>query len=71
MFQTELDRGHDRYVRLLKISRDIIVASKRFIFSIHCFSRCMQNICINICFSPFITYRIAHNANYVLFNSSD
>lgn len=35
VFQTELDGKHDRYERLVKLSRDITVASKRIIFSVH------------------------------------
>lgn len=35
LFQTELDSRHDKYERLVKLSRDITVASKRTIFSIH------------------------------------
>jgi len=33
--QTELDGRHDKYERLVKLSRDITVASKRIIFSVH------------------------------------
>jgi len=38
--QTELDGRHDKYERLVKLSRDITVASKRIIFSVHRISRC-------------------------------
>jgi len=38
-FQTELDSRHDKHERLVKLSRDITVASKRIIFSVHRASR--------------------------------
>jgi len=39
VFQTELDGKHDKYECLVKLSRDITVASKRIIFSVHRVSR--------------------------------
>jgi len=42
LFQAELDGKHDKYERLVKLSRDITVVSKRIIFSLHRVSRCMQ-----------------------------
>ena len=35
LFRTELDGKHDKYERLVKLSRDITVASKRIIFEVH------------------------------------
>jgi len=58
-FQTELDGRHDKHERLVKLSRDITVASKRIIFSLHRVSRCMQNMSVNTCFSLFFTYNSA------------
>ena len=34
-FQSELDDRHDRYERLVKISRDVTIDSKRVIFGLH------------------------------------
>lgn len=34
-FQVELDQRHDKYERLVKISRDITIDSKRIIFQLH------------------------------------
>ena len=34
-FRTEMDSHHDKYERLVKISRDITIASKRIIFNLH------------------------------------
>ena len=34
-FQTELDARHDKHERLVKLSRDITIGSKRVIFVIH------------------------------------
>ncbi|NXY49383.1 TSNAX protein, partial [Ceuthmochares aereus] len=36
-FQLELDTGHDKYERLVKLSRDITIESKRTIFLLHRF----------------------------------
>ncbi|KAL0178657.1 hypothetical protein M9458_027551, partial [Cirrhinus mrigala] len=35
VFQQELDTKHDKYERLVKISRDITIESKRTIFLLH------------------------------------
>lgn len=35
VFQKELDTKHDKYERLVKISRDITIESKRTIFLLH------------------------------------
>jgi len=43
LFQTELDRRHDKHERLVKLSRDITVASKRIIFSLHRVNRYVQS----------------------------
>lgn len=34
-FSAELDEKHDRYERIVKLSRDITIESKRIIFSLH------------------------------------
>ncbi|XP_071480457.1 translin-associated protein X-like [Diadema antillarum] len=34
-YQAELDRKHDKYERLVKLSRDITIESKRIIFLLH------------------------------------
>nr|XP_023404915.1 translin-associated protein X [Loxodonta africana] len=39
-FQQELDARHDKYERLVKLSRDITVESKRTIFLLHRITRC-------------------------------
>jgi len=49
LFQTELDGRHDKYESLVKLSRDITVASKRVIFSVHRISRCVYNVLTNPC----------------------
>ena len=57
-FQTELDRKHDKYERLVKLSRDITVASKRLIFSIHRVNRC---VLIGTCWLvKFLLFAILH-----------
>ena len=38
-FQQELDARHDKYERLVKLSRDITVESKRTIFLLHRITR--------------------------------
>lgn len=38
-FQLELDTRHDKYERLVKLSRDITIESKRTIFLLHRFTR--------------------------------
>lgn len=35
VFQQELDTKHDKYERLVKISRDVTIESKRTIFLLH------------------------------------
>lgn len=40
VFQQELDTKHDKYERLVKISRDITIESKRTIFLLHRVTRC-------------------------------
>ena len=35
VFQQELDTRHDKYERLVKISRDVTIESKRTIFLLH------------------------------------
>lgn len=35
---SELDDKHDRYERIVKISRDVTIESKRIIFSLHSLS---------------------------------
>ncbi|XP_076961213.1 translin-associated protein X isoform X3 [Callospermophilus lateralis] len=40
-FQQELDARHDKYERLVKLSRDITVESKRTIFLLHRITRCL------------------------------
>jgi len=47
LLQTELDERHDKYERLVKLSRDITVASKRIIFSVHRINRYDENLLIN------------------------
>lgn len=39
-FQLELDTKHDKYERLVKMSRDITIESKRTIFLLHRVTRC-------------------------------
>lgn len=34
-FQLELDQKHDKYERIVKLSRDITIESKRAIFMLH------------------------------------
>lgn len=34
-FSRELDEKHDRYERIVKLSRDITIESKRIIFALH------------------------------------
>jgi len=48
LFQTELDGRHDKHERLVKLSRDITVASKRIIFLLHRVSRCMKTILVRL-----------------------
>ncbi|KAK9496769.1 hypothetical protein O3M35_010572 [Rhynocoris fuscipes] len=38
-FAVELDKKHDKYERIVKISRDITIESKRLIFSLHALLR--------------------------------
>lgn len=38
-FQLELDTRHDKYERLVKLSRDITIESKRTIFLLHRYIR--------------------------------
>ncbi len=35
IYQTELDTRHDKYERLVKLSRDVTIESKRIIFLLH------------------------------------
>ena len=35
VYQSELDRRHDKYERLVKLSRDVTIESKRTIFLLH------------------------------------
>lgn len=35
IYSTELDDKHDRYERIVKLSRDITIESKRIIFLLH------------------------------------
>lgn len=41
-FATELDDKHDRYERIVKLSRDITIESKRIIFLLHNINADMQ-----------------------------
>lgn len=38
-FQSELDAKHDKFERLVKLSRDITIGSKRAIFALHRINR--------------------------------
>lgn len=42
VFQQELDTKHDKYERLVKISRDVTIESKRTIFLLHRVARYRQ-----------------------------
>lgn len=43
VFQQELDTKHDKYERLVKISRDVTIESKRSIFLLHRVTRYVRN----------------------------
>jgi predicted translin family RNA/ssDNA-binding protein len=38
-FSKELDAKHDKYERIVKLSRDVTIESKRIIFQIHSITR--------------------------------
>ncbi len=49
-YQTELDSRHDKHERLVKLSRDVTIESKRIIFLLHRYSRCIH-------YSPYIKFQ--------------
>ena len=41
-YQTKIDKVNDKYEKLVKISRDITVESKRLIFQLHRYLCCLK-----------------------------
>ena len=44
-YQHQLDKKHDKHERVVKLSRDITIESKRVIFLLHRISGCVVKLC--------------------------